>query len=145
MNIFEALRESHETQRTLCTSLVRCKPAERTAVFAELRRELEAHAAAEERFLYAVVLMDDAGLSSARHALSEHHEMEEQLEELSVNNKKTVAWMRKATKLTKEVRHHLKEEETKFFQVAGRILSNTAKAKLGTQYTKDFARMLRVV
>ena len=33
MNIFEALRESHELQRKLCRSLTRVKPGERDALF----------------------------------------------------------------------------------------------------------------
>ncbi|MDZ4123078.1 MAG: hemerythrin domain-containing protein, partial [Hydrogenophaga sp.] len=63
-NIYEALRESHELQRTLCRQLVRIKPDDPRAqeIFSELRIELAAHAAAEERFLYAPILLDDLGL-----------------------------------------------------------------------------------
>ena len=62
-NIYDALRESHERQRSLCRKLVRAKPGtqDRISLFKQLHVELEAHAAAEERFLYAPALMDDAG------------------------------------------------------------------------------------
>ena len=78
-NIYDALRESHEIQRSLCRRLLRAKPGsqERISIFRELHTELAAHAAAEERFLYAPALMDDAGLDSARHALHEHHQIDE--------------------------------------------------------------------
>ena len=68
MTIYEALRESHEVQRALCTRLVRTgagNAAGRLDCLRELKLELAAHAAAEERFLYAPILMADAGLDIA--------------------------------------------------------------------------------
>ena len=44
-----------------------------------------------------------------------------------------------------KVRHHLKEEETKFFQVSGKLLSPAQKVRLAGQYRKDYERMLVVV
>ena len=48
-NIYDALRESHERQRSLCRKLVRAKPGtqDRISLFKQLHVELEAHAAAE--------------------------------------------------------------------------------------------------
>lgn len=143
MTLFEALRESHEIQRSLCRQLTatRGDMAKRESLFLQLKIELESHAASEERFLYAPILMTDAGLSSSRHALSEHHEIEELCDELSVADKSGTAWLNKAKKLSEEVRHHLKEEESKFFKVAGRILTDPQKATLTKRYLKDVIRM----
>ena len=54
MNIFEALRISHVTQRTLADHLIQTQgdSPERASIFTELKRELAAHASAEERFFY---------------------------------------------------------------------------------------------
>ncbi len=148
MDIYEALRESHEAQRSLCTRLLRAKAtdghARRDALYS-LRIELEAHAAAEERFLYAVILMDDMGLKSSRHALAEHHEIEECVEEVAKSDPKGVAWLEHARALSKRVRHHLKEEESKFFQVSGKILGPRQKTKLARQYQKNYARMKKAL
>mgnify|MGYP006906542467 CR=1 FL=1 len=46
-------------------------PAARYRDIEAVKREQAAHAAAEERFLYAPMLMDDRGIDSARHALAE--------------------------------------------------------------------------
>jgi hypothetical protein len=142
--IYEALRESHEIQRSLCRKLVRAKPhsQDRISLFKQLHTELAAHAAAEERFLYAPALMDDAGLDSSRHALHEHHEIDELVVELHKAEPEGGQWLAVARKLSHEVHHHLREEETKFFQVTGRILSETAKLQLARKYRKDYARML---
>jgi hypothetical protein len=141
-DLFDALRESHDVQRALCRRLVRQRSnADRTRVLSELWRELEAHAAAEERTLYATILMDDRGLSSARHALHEHHEIEEAIEGVRVKNKSTEAWAAAARELSHVVHHHLHEEEHGFFQVAGTILSKTAKSKLAAKYRRELAHM----
>lgn len=144
--IFEALRESHETQRTLCRKLLALEDfKKRDEVFTTLRMELHAHAAAEERFLYVPLLMKDGGLNSSRHALAEHHDIDELLEEMSTKVKRGRKWMATARKLGKKVRHHLKEEETKFFQVAGKLINATQKKTLATQYTKELVRMRKVL
>ena len=145
--IYDALRESHQIQRSLCRKLLRSPPhsEQRTALFTDLRIELAAHAAAEERFLYAPILMDDAGLDSSRHALHEHHEIDEIVEDMQVAEKQGAGWMARARALSHKVHHHLREEEKKFFQVSGKILSELQKRRLAGQYRKDYARMLKAL
>jgi hypothetical protein len=147
MNIFTALRESHDLQRALCRRLVtkQLVQAAREATFLQLAVELAAHAAAEERFLYAPLLMVDAGLSASRHALAEHHEAEELVEALKVRDKTGAAWLKQARELGTCVRHHLDEEEQGFFQLAGRLLTATQKARLAKRYLADVARMRKML
>jgi hypothetical protein len=142
-SIYDALHESHEAQRALCRRVLRSKPGtrERLDLFTALRIELAAHAAAEERFLYVPILMDDRGLNSSRHALHEHHEIDELVEDIQALDPRHAAWLKKARELSEKVHHHLREEEKKFFQVSGRILSATKKAQLARQYRRDYARM----
>jgi hypothetical protein len=143
-NIYDALRESHEVQRSLLRSLVRIRDAQRRQeVFTELRIELAAHEAAEERALYVPMLMDDAGLDASRHALHEHHQIDElvaDLQSLAINGK---AWEKKAAELSEKVHHHLREEEKKFFQVSGKILSETQKVREAKRYRREHLRMAR--
>jgi hypothetical protein len=147
INLFELLRQSHAVQRRLCSRLMssRTSAPQRSAAFVQLKLELQAHAAAEERHLYVPLLMKDAGLKSSRHALSEHHEIEELCEALSVPEKGGSDWMQTAAELCRRVRHHLKEEEHKFFQVAGRELSDRQKATLARRYQADLLAMRRKV
>ena len=83
----------------------------RKALFTDLRVELAAHAAAEERYLYAPILMDDMGLDSSRHALHEHHELDELIEQLQEEDTSSRSWLTIAKQLTHKVHHHLREEE----------------------------------
>lgn len=145
--IYDALRESHETQRTLLRKVLRSKAGtqDRIALFKELRVELGAHEAAEERFLYVPILMDDMGLNSSRHALHEHHQIDELIEEAQALDPAGDAWLEKLKELSKRVLHHLREEERKFFQVSGKILSQTQKTRLAAKYRKDHKRMQKVL
>ncbi|MBE0592942.1 MAG: hemerythrin domain-containing protein [Gemmatimonadales bacterium] len=145
--IYDALRESHEIQRSLCRKLLRARHGDqrRDELFRQLRIELAAHAAAEERYLYAPILMDDMGLNPSRHALSEHHDIDECVEALAGASTDGGSWMARAKKLSEEVHHHLREEEQKFFQTSGKILSDAQKTRLAGQYRQDYARMLRTL
>ena len=142
-NIYDALRESHEIQRSLLRKLLRSKPGtqDRITLLTQVRVELGAHEAAEERFLYAPMLMDDMGLSSTRHALHEHHQIDELVEDLQKLKPAEAAWIDKARELSKKVHHHLSEEEKKFFQVSGKTLSEAQKLKSARGYRRDYARM----
>lgn len=141
--IYDALRESHEIQRALSKRLLDSEPHgdERKDIFEQLRIEEGAHAAAEERFLYAPILMDDNGLSPARHALSEHHKLEELFEELGKREPSEAGWLQRARTLVDELEHHLEEEETRFFQQSGKILDDEAKVRLAGAYRADYAHM----
>ena len=143
--IFDAIRESHDLQRDLCRKLTasRGDMAARQVLFLQLKVELMAHAAAEERYLYVPLLMDNGGLDASRHALHEHHEIDELLDDLSVRNKNQAGWIATAKQLSFKVRHHLKEEESKFFQVAGRLLPETKKQQLARRYMRAIVRMRR--
>lgn len=142
MNLYDTLRASHEVQRTLCRRLVRTTdPVVREEIFKALKIELSAHEAAEERYFYVPLLMDDAGLDVSRHALSEHHEIDELMEKLEKSNPKAEPWHEVALELSAKVHHHLHEEETRFFQVSGKLLTAKQKTQLAASYQRDYQRL----
>ncbi|OTG96538.1 hemerythrin [Acinetobacter sp. ANC 3832] len=142
MNIFEALRESHEVQRDLSEKLVQTSgdTTERRELFELLKNELYAHAVAEDRYFYIPLMMTDSGLNITRHALSEHHKMDELLEQLTETEFSHSSWLVLAKKLNETVHHHLKEEEHGFFQQAGKILEDKKKKSLAKQYLKEYKK-----
>ncbi len=142
MNIFEALRQSHDIQRDLARQLTQTSgdSPERRAVFEQLKNELFAHAVAEDRYFYIPLMMMDAGLNITRHALSEHHEIDELLEQLTETEMSNTGWLAVAKQLSEKVHHHLKEEEHGFFQQAGKILSESQKQSLAKQYLAEYEK-----
>ncbi|MBV6824901.1 hemerythrin domain-containing protein [Pseudomonas sp. PD9R] len=144
MNIFEALRESHERQRTYAKALIRTSgdTPERVDAYKQLKSELQAHETAEERHFYIPLMEFDNGVDLSRHAISEHHEMDEMMEELDETEMSSPAWLATAKKLSEKVHHHLEEEEQKFFQMAGKLLDDKQKESLAGQYLKEFKAQL---
>ncbi|MHC8307994.1 hemerythrin domain-containing protein [Pseudomonas sp. GT1P32] len=144
MNIFEALRESHDRQRTYADALVKTSgdTPERVEAYKQLKSELQAHETAEERHFYIPLMEFDNGVDLSRHAISEHHEMDEMMEELDETEMSSPAWLATAKKLSEKVHHHLKEEEQKFFQMAGKLLDDKQKETLAGQYEKEYKAQL---
>ena len=142
MNIFEALRESHEKQRYLSEKLIKISgdSKERRALFELLKNELFAHAVGEDRYFYIPLMMTDSGLNITRHALAEHHKMDELLEQLTEMELSNPSWLAVAKKLFDTVHHHLQEEEHGFFQQAGKILSAEQKESLAQQYLAEYKK-----
>lgn len=144
MNIFEALRESHEIQRSLAKQVLGTSgdTPERAELFRSFRAELAAHALAEERHFYAPIMESDLGIDMSRHAIAEHHEIDELIEQLEETEASSSAWLSLARKLSEMVHHHLEEEEHGFFQMAGKILDNGQKTSLAKSYLLDYQKTL---
>ena len=143
MNIFHALKVSHENQRELSARLLASKPAtdERAHVFEELKRELSAHETAEERCFYVPLFEHDQSVDLSRHAIAEHHEMDEMVEHLEQVDPHAAEWQECCRKLCDKIEHHLNEEEQKFFPQAGEVLSDEQKTQLGKDYEAEFTTL----
>ena len=143
MNIFEALRQSHDVQREIGEKILNTQgdSPERRELYKSYKDELAAHATAEERHFYVPLLADDRGVDLSRHAIAEHHEMDEIIEELDQTEFSSSGWLNRARKLVETVEHHLKEEEQKFFQMAGKILTEPQKEALAKTYLKEYKNL----
>jgi len=144
LNIFEALRESHDRQRGYADALIQTSgdSEARAQAYKRLKEELQAHETAEERFFYIPLMEHDNGIDLSRHAISEHHEMDEMMEELDETEMSSPAWLATAKKLSEKVHHHLKEEEQKFFQMAGKLLDEKQKQSLAGKYVKEYEEQI---
>jgi len=139
VTLFEALREDHQTQRTLLDLLVKTEGDSegRDELYKRLRAELENHAAAEERALYIPMMEHDMTQEKARHSVAEHHEIDELLETLEATEYESPGWLASAKKLQHLVTHHLDEEEQEVFQLAGRALGDSEKTSLAKTYRQE--------
>ena len=142
MTIFESLRDDHDTQRTLIDLVTKTEGDSegRNELWAKLKTELEAHAAAEERFFYVPLMEDDMTQEAARHSVAEHKELDDFIEQLDGYDMSGSQWLQTANELKDRLLHHLEEEEKEVFPVAGKVLSDDAKASLGTEYEDDMTR-----
>ncbi|RYD47023.1 MAG: hemerythrin domain-containing protein, partial [Sphingomonadales bacterium] len=83
--------------------------------FVALTKELKAHAAAEEQALYSTMMRKPPTTSETRHSVSEHHEIEEMLNDLAATDMATAAWLTKFKSFDHSYRHHIDEEEDEHF------------------------------
>ena len=142
--IFEAIRADHEKQRELISKLVETEGAsdDRKAIYTELRAQLQAHAAAEERFFYNPLIEHDVTQEHARHSVSEHKELDDFIKDLDSYEMTAPQWLITARELAHSLVHHLDEEETEIFPVAGKVLSDSSKNELAAAYVADMQRHL---
>jgi type I site-specific restriction endonuclease len=143
MNIFQALLVSHREQRELSARLLASKPAteERQHVFEELKAELAAHETAEERCFYIPLMQHDQSVDLSRHAIAEHHVMDEMVEHLDKVDPHAAEWQECCQKLCDKIEHHLNEEEQKFFPQAGEVLDDEQKLQLAKDYEAEFTTL----
>ncbi|MEZ5225670.1 MAG: hemerythrin domain-containing protein [Acidimicrobiales bacterium] len=142
--IFEAIRADHDKQRTLIDLLTKTHGESdgRIELFDRLRAQLEAHAAAEERYFYVPLMQHDLTQDAARHSVAEHKELDDFIEQLQGYDMSGSQWIQTARELADRLIHHLDEEEREVFPVAGKALSDDDKTSLATDYVDDMRRHL---
>lgn len=139
MDIYERLIEDHEKQRGLGRALAATSgdSEDRRRLFDAFRKEVEAHAAAEEQTFYAELIAHDDGQEQARHSVAEHKDAADLIEELEETDMSSSAWLMRFRELHDELVHHLDEEEEEVFPKAKKLISKKRAAELGD----DFARI----
>lgn len=133
-NIYDVILEEHEHHRTLMRQLSETEgdSKERRDIYAQLRVELEAHAAAEEQTFYAALIAEEDGQDKARHSIVEHNTITKHIEELDELEFSSTGWLNKFNTLRHSVEHHLEEEEGEIFDRARQVLpEGTAEAIVG--------------
>ncbi|MGB3466927.1 MAG: hemerythrin domain-containing protein [Cyclobacteriaceae bacterium] len=136
MKIYESIKRDHDIQRDLSAKIVETSgdSEERKQLWEELKKELEVHAVAEERYFYEPLIKTDKMQEDARHGMAEHHEMDELIKELDDTDMSSSAWMSTVKKLVDKVEHHLKDEEEEFFDKAKKIYSEDEAKSLAEDY-----------
>jgi hemerythrin superfamily protein len=116
-DIFGALVVDHDKHRELLDALEQTSgdTPERSALFEELTYELKAHALAEEQALWSTVLRKPEITEDGRHAVAEHKELDDLLNDLAATDMATGSWLTKFKTLKHEYLHHIEEEEEELF------------------------------
>ncbi len=145
LNIFEALRESHDRQRGYADALIQTSgdSEARAQAYKQLKEELQAHETAEERFFYIPLMEHDNGIDLSRHAISEHHEMDEMMEELDETEMSSPAWLATAKKLSEKVHHHFEGRRAEVLPDGWQAARREAEAVPGGQVRERVRRANR--
>ena len=141
--IFEDLKQDHDRHRKMLSEIDQTDGgAERRQKFEALRKELQAHAAAEEESLYATMLGIPDLRDDARHSVSEHKEIDDFLGELLEMDVDSADWEETFGKLQHRYLHHIDEEEEEMFPKAAGELSAEAEERIAKVFEKRKPREL---
>lgn len=134
--IFRDLKSDHDKHRKMLAELgeTHGDSAERRSLFEALRKELQAHAAAEEESLYATMLAVPDLRDEARHSVSEHKEIDDFLGELLEIDMSSSAWLSKFKEMRHRYLHHIDEEEEDMFPSAAATLSDKAEQEMALKF-----------
>jgi hemerythrin superfamily protein len=134
--IFEDLKADHDKHRAMLEQLGETKgdSEERRELFEKLRKELQAHAAAEEESLYAAMLAKPDLRDEARHSVSEHKEIDDYLGELFEIDMSSSAWLTKFKEMRHRYLHHIDEEEEEMFPAAAKSLSDKTETQIADTF-----------
>ncbi|HEY0957641.1 MAG TPA: hemerythrin domain-containing protein [Novosphingobium sp.] len=136
--IFQDLKQDHDRHRELLEKLGETSgdSRDRRSLFETLRRELQAHAAAEEESLYATMLGCPDLREDARHSVSEHKEIDDMLGELVETDMGSGGWLMKFKAMRHRYLHHIDEEEEEMFPAAAQGLSSDAEKRIAAIFEK---------
>jgi hemerythrin-like domain-containing protein len=130
--IYAALKQDHDRHRALMDQIEDTARGsdERRQLFEEFRKELQAHAAAEEESLYATMLREPDLRDEARHSVTEHKEVDDLLGELVDKDPSSLFWLPKFKQMRERYEHHIDEEEQEMFPAAAKELSKAEEDRL---------------
>lgn len=122
--IYADLKNDHDRHRKLLDDIEATSRGsdERRALFDDFRKELQAHAAAEEQSLYALMLANPDLRDEARHSVAEHKEIDDLLGELVEIEPNDIGWITKFREMRHRYEHHIDEEEEEMFPAASKEL-----------------------
>lgn len=129
--IYADLKKDHDRHRKLLDEIEETsrESDERRALFEDLRKELQAHAAAEEQSLYALMLANPDLRDEARHSVAEHKEIDDLLGELVEIEPNDIGWITKFREMRHRYEHHIDEEEEEMFPAAAEELTKSEEDK----------------
>jgi hemerythrin superfamily protein len=136
MNIFEVLKKDHKTVSELFNKIVTTSNRQvqvRDQLFGRLKKELNTHAEMEEKIFYAELRKHKQTARFISESMSEHYEMKDLLEELSVMSRDDDEWIRGILNLRKVVENHVNHEEDEIFDLASHVLSQEQIYEMGLQ------------
>jgi hemerythrin superfamily protein len=139
MTIYEALQNDHRQFEQLLDRLVAASKAGDDSwktILDELRRGVIAHAHAEEAVFYNALREADESKSLVMHSYGEHAMAETEMRALGGAKLVDANWTSMVEKLSKDLRHHIQEEESKIFDAARKVFSDEEATQIGVAFER---------
>jgi hemerythrin superfamily protein len=125
----------------MLTEIVEGGEQQRLEIFQRIKTELLGHAKAEEKEFYSVLQESEETAEDASHAIEEHQEVEELLQEMSQLEANDDDFVEKLGELKHATEHHIKDEENELFPKARKAIGDRA-AEIGRRFQDSKAEIL---
>ncbi|MGP1352871.1 MAG: hemerythrin domain-containing protein [Parasphingopyxis sp.] len=134
--IFERLKEDHDKHRTMLDLIDKTQGDSegRRELFERFKKEVTAHAAAEEETLYATMLGEPDLREEGQHSVAEHKELDDYLEELEEMDYSSTGWLARFRTMKDRYLHHIEEEENEMFVAAAKGLDEKTEKELAKKF-----------
>jgi iron-sulfur cluster repair protein YtfE (RIC family) len=139
MNIYDALSKDHRLFEALLDRLVAASKAgneQWKSTLDELRRELIPHAHAEEAVFYNALRAADQAKKLIAHSYTEHAMAEGEVRTLGAAKLIDANLTSVIEKLSTDLRHHIKEEESRVFDAARQVFSSEEAERIGAAFER---------
>jgi hemerythrin superfamily protein len=139
MNIYDALSNEHRQFEALLDQLVAGSKAgddSWKSALDKLRRGVIAHAHAEEAVFYNALREFDESKGLVLHSYGEHGAAEGEIRMLGAAKAIDANWTTLVDKLNKDLRHHIREEESRVFAAARRVFSDEEANQIGAAFER---------
>ncbi|MET0283654.1 MAG: hemerythrin domain-containing protein [Polyangiales bacterium] len=145
MNIYDALSKDHRKFEQLLDKIISESKSDNDSWkthLDELRREVIAHAHAEESVLYNALREEGESQKLVAHGYGEHAMAETEIRTLGLAKLVDITWTGLAEKLAKDLRHHIQEEESEIFAAARKVFSDEEATQMGSAFERLKTLML---
>jgi hemerythrin superfamily protein len=139
MTIYEALSKDHREVERLLDELVTASKSGNDSwkrILDEIRRNVIAHAHAEEAVFYNSLRVADEGKDLVRHSYTEHAMAETEIRSLGAAKLVDANWTTMIEKLKKDLLHHIQEEESRVYDAGYKVFSEEEAIQLGTAFER---------
>lgn len=117
----------------------------RESMVERLRDELLSHAHAEERTVYRLLRSKAADKEDVEHAVHEHQEIEQLVDELLITDPLSGEWTEIVARLKHTVEHHVEEEESTLFDELKELLNEDQARDLAHDFLKAKEKEVEVL
>jgi hemerythrin superfamily protein len=139
MNIYDALSKDHREFESLLDRLVASSKAgtdDWKSALNELRRGVIAHAHAEEAVFYNALREQNESKGLVMHSYAEHATAEGEIRTLGAAKAVDANWTSLMEKFSKDLRHHIQEEESRVFAAARKVFSDEEATQIGAGFER---------
>ena len=139
MDIYTALSNDHREFETLLDQLLASSKRDDDGwkdALDTLRRGLIAHAHAEEAVFYNALRELGEAKAVIAHSYGEHAVAEGEVRALGAAKALDANWTSMMEKLSKDLRHHIQEEESRVFDAARQALSDEDAQQIGAAFER---------